>query len=307
MSDFLSEFQENLILSLFPHDARIISANHFQSEYLPSPMRVLVSLPDGERQTVVLRMSRKPFGVEREARLLPVLARFGLPVPALLSEVASDPNDAHSGSMTVLSLLPGENLQTRSCQSSDELEMAGGLLIEAVARLHQLTEPLIQENIFDWLPRKSLADELQSVIQTGGLWMKTAVFSEAVEKLTPLLNSIQTPLVFSNGDYQPGNFLSNGNELTGFVDFESACFEDPHAGFAKYRIYDLHPLNKAGVVERYLNANDLSESDFAPRLAVRCLRTLQKEILVSERNRDYGRHVLRLLENSLSLVIQQPR
>lgn len=302
MSDFLSKFQENLILSLFPHGARITQANYFQSDYLPSPMRVLVSLPNGEQRNVVLRMSRKPFGVARETPLLPILSRFGLPVPTVLSEITSDPNDANTGSMTVLSFLSGENLQTWSCKSSADLEMASGILFEAVTRLHQLTESLSQEKISALLPRKSLATELQDVIQAAGLWIKNAVFSEAVEKLMPALNSIQTPLVFSNGDYQPGNFLSNGKELTGFVDFENACFEDPHVGFAKYRIYDLHPLNKAGVVERYLQINNLSESDFAPRLAVRCLWTLQNEIPVSERNRDYSQHVLRLLENSLKLL-----
>lgn len=56
------------------------------------------------------------------------------------------------------------------------------------------------------------------------------------------------------------------------------------------------------MVERYLNINNLSESDFAPRLAVRCLWTLENEIPVSESNRDYGRHVLRLLDNSLKLL-----
>jgi aminoglycoside phosphotransferase len=302
MSDLLSEFQENLILSLFPHGARITQANYFQSDYLPSPMQVLVSLPNGEQRNVVLRMSRKPFGIERETRLLPILSRFGLQVPNLLSEITSDLNDINAGSMTVLSFLSGENLQTWSCKSSADLEMAIGMLFEAVARLHQLTEPLSQANTTDWLPRKTLAAELQDLIQPTSLWIKTAVFSEAVEKLMPALNSIQTPLVFSNGDYQPGNFLSDGKELTGFVDFENACFEDPHVGFAKYRIYDLHPLNKAGVVERYLQINNLSETDFAPRLAVRCLWTLQNEIPISERHRDYGQHVLRLLENSLKLM-----
>ena len=287
---------------MFPHGAQIKQASYFQRDYLPSPLRVLVSLPNGEQRDVVLRISRKPFGVERETRLLPILSRFGLQVPTVLSESRSDPNDADTGCMTVLSFLPGENLQTWSCKSSAGLEMAIEMIIEAVMRLHQLTEPLSQERVSNWLERKNLTSELQGIIRNAGSWNKNAVFSEAIERLMPVLDSIQTPLVFSNGDYQPGNFLSNGKELTGFVDFESACFEDPHVGFAKYRIYDLHPLNKAGVVERYLQINNLSESDFAPRLAVRCLWTLQNEIPVSESHRDYGRHVLRLLHNSLKLM-----
>lgn len=302
MKDFLSKFQENFVLSLFPNGARIARASYFQREYLPAPMRVLILLPNGERQTVVLRMSRKPDGVRRETRLLPILSRLCLPVPKVLSEIGSDPNDLGAGCMTVLNFLPGENLQALSCESAAGLETAAGLLIEAVARLHQLTEPLSQEKIFDWLPRKNLASELQDVIRDADSWIGNAIFSEAIEKLKPVLDSIQTPLIFSNGDYQPGNFLSNGQELTGFVDFESARFEDPHVGFAKYRIYDLHPLNKAGVVERYLDINNLSESEFAPRLAVRCLWTLKKEIPVSESHQDYGRHVLRLLDNSLKLL-----
>ena len=302
MKDFLSKFQENLVLSLFPHGARIIQASYFQRDYLPAPMRVLISLPNGEQRDVVLRMSRKPLGVERETRLLPILSHLGLPVPKVLSEISSDPNNADAGCMTVLSFLPDENLQTWSCESSAGLEMATEMVIEAVTHLHQLTEPLSQEKISDWLPRKNLASELQDVIRGADLWIGNVVFSKAIEKLKPVVDSIQTPLIFSNGDYQPGNFLSNGKELTGFVDFESACFEDPHIGFAKYRIYDLHPLNKAGVVERYLNINNLSESDFAPRLAMQCLWTLENEIPVSVSNRDYGQHVLRLLYNSLKLL-----
>ena len=44
------------------------------------------------------------------------------------------------------------------------------------------------------------------------------------------------PLAFSSGDCNPGNFLSDGARLTGIVDFALACFEDPHIGFAKYRM-----------------------------------------------------------------------
>ena len=35
------------------------------------------------------------------------------------------------------------------------------------------------------------------------------------------------------------------------IDVTSACFEDPHIGFAKYWLYDWFPLHKAGLVEHY--------------------------------------------------------
>ncbi len=85
------------------------------------------------------------------------------------------------------------------------------------------------------------------------------------------------------------------------MDFEGACFEDPHAGMATYRIYDLRPQNKAGLVARYLRRHGLSEGAFAPRMAVRCLATLQREIAVA--GGDAGRqqdraHVLGVKANT---------
>jgi len=85
--------------------------------------------------------------------------------------------------------------------------------------------------------------------------------------------------------------------LTGFIDFAWACFEDPHIGFAKYWLYDWFPLNKAGLIERYLETQGLSQADFAPRLAVRCLWTLQREIPVADADgvTDYTRYRDRVL------------
>ncbi len=265
-------------------------------------MRVSIALLDGSKHHVVLRLSRRAFGVEREASVLPVLSRLGLPVPQVLIAPISDPKGENSESVTVLSLLPGENLQAWSCASSAGLETAGQLLIKAVERLHQLTEPLSQEEATRELPHKDMTAELDALMKSESSWLDEPLFMNALNSLIPIVASIQTPLCFSNGDYQPGNFLSDGKDLTGFVDFESACFEDPHIGIAKYRIYDLHPLNKAGLVERYLQAHNLSEQDFAPRLAVRCLWTLQREVPVSERHQRYGEHILRLLQNALKLV-----
>ncbi len=298
-ADNLSVFQNSLVLSLFPEGTQVTEVKFFQREYLPCPIRVQVSLPNGSQHDVVLRLSRRPFGVEREANLLPILARLGLPVPKVLAGPVSDPNSEGTESTTVLSLLPGESLQTWSRTSSAGLETAAQLLIKAVDRLHQLTEPLSQEEVAKELPHKDMMSELQSVVDNAGSWIKEPLFIDSIDQLRPVVASIQTPLSFSNGDYQPGNFLSNGEDLVGFVDFESACFEDPHIGFAKYRIYDLHPLNKAGLIERYLQAHNLSEHDLAPRMAVRCLSTLQREIPVSDSNQEYGLHVLGLLQSAL--------
>ncbi len=61
------------------------------------------------------------------------------------------------------------------------------------------------------------------------------------------------------------------------------------------------PLNKAGFVARYLSAHHLSEAELAPRLAVRCLRTLQREIpiAVDVAENSYGSPVIQLVREAL--------
>ena len=75
------------------------------------------------------------------------------------------------------------------------------------------------------------------------------------------------------GDLQPANFLAVRSgpgaaewTLSGFLDYEGGAFRDLLLGLAKYKTHDLHPLNKAGAVEAWLSANDVSAQTFA-----RCL------------------------------------
>ena len=304
MSSVLSAFQEALILSLCPDGAKITEARYFQEEYLPCPIMVRATSADGRETPLVLRIARHgKHGVEREVKLYRSLARLGLPVPEVLSEVKSDPDHPGIGQMAVLSLLPGKDLQKWSEVSPSGLELACTLLSEGIGCLQQLTEPLHQDESTADLPRRDLGSELQQIVSQGGPWLQEVEFVESAEVLGPFLFAIDIPLSFSNGDYQPGNFLSDGHRLTGFVDFESACFEDPHVGLAKYPIYDLRPLNKAGFVSQYLRDRGLSASDFAPRLALRCLSTLQREISVSgQEDAGYRNHVLRLLRQALSYL-----
>lgn len=305
MKNVLSSFQEDLILSLFPENTRIVEARYFQEHYLPCPVRVRVAIRDGQEQHVVLRVARHgKRGVKTEAKLYPALAKFGLPVPTLLAGPAHDPEAPDIGPVTVLSLLPGDNLQVWSEASLEGLKLASRLVIEAVERLQQITHQISQADIAGEVPRQDMASELELIQKQGGPWLEEPEFRKAYETLRPVGSSIDTPLSFSNGDYQPGNFLSDGEKLTGFIDFEGACFEDPHIGFAKYRIYDMHPLNKAGLVSQYLKTCGLSEPDFAPRMALRCMRTLQREISVSNReDENYRTHVKDLLREAIKHLV----
>ena len=250
-----------------------------------------------------MKIGRTAGGVEREAKLLPVLGRMGLAVPAVLAEPVMHPDWPYAGPMMLLSELPGRTLPFVKA-TLDELDLTCRLLQEAVARMRQLTEALQQGPESVDLPRVTLADELQGIIRRGGPWMAVPPFAEAVERLRPLLERMDDPLVFSNGDYNTFNFLTDGTRLTGWLDFTGACFEDPHIGFAKFVIWGFdsgwQAGVKAGLVERYLYAQNVSRSAFAPRLALHSLWRLQREVSVTgPQDARYRQPVLNILQDAL--------
>jgi hypothetical protein len=207
--------------------------------------------------------------------------------------------------MILLSLLPGIDLQKFSMGSPDRLEASKRIFLEGISRLSALTGPLSEAFDGRGIPRRTLLEQFEVAADGASDWWGVPAFRSASEALRPVLGSIDTPLVFTNGDYQPGNFLTDGHTVTGFLDFEGACFQDPLIGFAKYPIYDLHPLNKGGIIEYMLGALGYTQHDFAPRLALGCLTILRKEIAAHEspaEDPSYREHVLALLSDSVELM-----
>jgi aminoglycoside phosphotransferase len=297
----LADFQREFVLSIFPGGSEISKSEYFDNYDLPCPIRVEVQRRDGRRETVVLRSPRGG-SVEAEADLLRFLGGSGLPVPKLLAGPAPTPS---GGSMILLSLLPGIDLQKFSMGSPDRLEASKRILLGGISRLSALTDPLSEGLDGRGIPRRTLREQFEVAADGASDWAGVPAFRSASEALRPILASIDTPLVFTNGDYQPGNFLTDGHMVTGFLDFEGACFQDPLIGFAKYPIYDLHPLNKGGLIEYMLKTFHYTKHDFAPRLALGCLTILRKEIAAHESPSDdpsYREHVLALLSDSVELT-----
>jgi hypothetical protein len=204
----------------------------------------------------------------------------------------------------VLSELPGKPLPWIHVTLA-EADLACRLHQQAVARLHGLTESILHDQVSQILPRKTLLTELKEIIARGGPWFEAPAYAQAVQRLRPILAGIETPLVFTNGDYNPLNYLYQGEELTGWLDFGGACFEDPHVGFAKFVIWSFDRLGwgtgaQAGLVERTLYSRDVSRSEFAPRLALRCLYRLQRDCSVAdEQDAFYRQAVWRVLDAAL--------
>ena len=287
----MDAFQEALVLSAYPAGSGIVAASSYRPGYIEYPLRVRVQTPGGAEAVCAIKASSRIGGAEREGRLLPVLARLGLRVPDVLAGPVHHPDYPQAGALFVMTELNGRPLPW-ILPTLEEVDATCRLVLEGVAAMHRLTEPLRREPVAAALPERTLVSELDGIIRRGGPWLGVGQFADAVERLNPVLASIRTPLVFSNGDYNPLNFLWDGQRLTGWLDFTHACFEDPHIGFAKFTIWAYDSFGwgagaRSGLVERYLYSRNVSRSEFAPRLALRCLSLLQRDVSV-DGDRDVG-------------------
>ena len=70
----------------------------------------------------------------------------------------------------------------------------------------------------------------------------------------------------------------------------------------KYWTYDCWPIRRAGFVERYLISQNLSMQEFASRLGVRALATLQREIPVEGGDEGYRNEMLGWLELAMKNI-----
>ena len=222
------------VLSIDQQFESVSEAVYFDNYDLPCPVRVSVKTKDNQTVTIVLRKNRHG-DIENEVKILRALKELGLPVPEVLIEPFKNEEDEY---VSILSLLPGENLQKLSMRSDEGLAQAKELLVQAVVTLTSATDFIRKHEVSKIIPSISLMKELEDASVVENSWFKEEVFQNAAQKLKRILENITTPLVFSNGDYQPGNFLTQDGKITGFLDFESLSFQDPMMGFVKYRSYD---------------------------------------------------------------------
>lgn len=297
----LTQNEQDKILGIDPSFKSILEAVYFDNYDLPCPVRVSIETKDGKTITVVLRKNRHG-DVRKEIQIMRALREYGLPVPEVLVEPFETEDNEYAA---VYSLLPGENLQKLSMRSEKDLTLAKELLVQAVIELMNASDYIKGHEVSKILPSIRLTDELESLDSDDNPWHKEKVYQDAIQKLQKVIPNIQTPLVLSNGDYQPGNFLTQDGKITGFLDFESPSFQDPMMGFVKYPIYDLHPLGRTDIVETFLDKKGFSKKDFNIRLALGCLKILKKEIPVvggDEETQKYRHRVLSLLDRSINSI-----
>lgn len=312
-TDLLDEFQRQLVLSAFAGADQIIDTVPYRPDYAnygPNytcyPLRITVRTAAGNKVRCVLKKARHAGELARDAALLPVLRSLGLAVQEILTGPATQPDDPAGGELLVLRELPGEPLPFVGADL-DAMDLTCRLLPKAIRRLHELTDAVRASPARDLVPEQTLLQELDQIRTRGGPWMQHGTFARAVERLRPVLMEIDTPLAFTNGDYNVTNFLHTNGELSGWIDFCLARFEDPHASLSKFVVWSFDrgwaTGAKAGLVERYLYQQNVSRREFAPRLAVRCLRLIQTEVPISgQQDARYRAFALQCLRDCLECI-----
>jgi aminoglycoside phosphotransferase (APT) family kinase protein len=271
---------QQAILQIYPQAARIIDMQSFRPGYLLFPARLTMQATTGETQVCVLKVSMDADKLAYEARVLRALADLQLPVPQVLAGPATLPSTPEPLTVMLISELPGQPLPWIGLTDLATADRTCRLVHAAVDRLHALTPAVSAHPIATLVPSRTLESEVQTIRARRSDWLDVPKFSDALNLVEAALPQYASPLVFSNGDYNPLNFLVEDDELVGWIDFEYACFEDPYIGFAKFFLWADDAAGwgagaKAGLVERYLYAHQVAPTAFLVRLVLRGLSHLQ--------------------------------
>jgi aminoglycoside phosphotransferase len=288
------------VLNMYPQAAEIVDIQSYRPGYLPYPARVTLRTTSGLQIVCVLKASERLDMLAREAQVLRALTDLHLPVPQVLGGPVTTKDVNKPLVVLLLSELPGQPLPWLGLTDLATAHRTCQLLQEAVETLHALTPRIWAHPIATILPSITLEDELQTIITRGGPWFDIPVFTEAITLLQTSIPRYTTPLVFSNGDYNPLNFLVVDDTITGWIDFEHACFEDPYIGFAKFVLwaddeYGWGSGAKVGLVERYLYKHQVAPVAFLVRLLLRGLRHIQDADPL-----DPPHHMLRIVTDTVS-------
>lgn len=269
--------------------SRVEQVRPFRRLPLPFPAELVLATSQGPVTCVVKTApasasQRRQFRDHAEERLaveaaaLAALSRIGFDAPRVLAGPATVRTDSGPYDVLVMTRLPGDPLPWIHVSDIAIVDRTCRLLFDAIDGLHDLTERVTDSAVTEGIPRRTLDQELAEVSARKSPWAATRLFQDAVELLQEQLPQHRLPLVFSNGDYNPLNVLADDAGLTGWVDFEHACFEDPLIGFPKFLFWSDDSgwmlASQSGLVERYLYRHRVAPATFAVRVVLRGLTHL---------------------------------
>lgn len=300
----LSDTHTSLIAAAFP-GAQILSVQTDPEPWQPFTPRVRLALQTGEEKTVDFRADIDP----ERAVLLPVLGRLNIPGPRLIH----GPVQAGEGDVSLCEVPRGENLLLWALGGTPHrIRLATEHAFEGIDRLHGITEALQSDPAGAALPRRTLSDEVEILVSderwdadpwlseegpARAEWLRDPWFAAALARVRAAAADIQTPLVYTSYghffplsyriapgadlDDKPGGWPGDPhygeNPLVEFVN-PWGHFGDPLLGLAMVWVYDCYPFVHTGFVEQFLWRRGVTQREFAPRLALKALQMIARDL-----------------------------
>jgi aminoglycoside phosphotransferase len=265
------------VVGLVAPGAHIERVLRFRKAPLPFPAKLVMATDDGLIACVV-KASMELGSLRHEASVLCALEDLEFAAPRVMADPQVVETSAGPVEVLVMSHLPGEALPWIGVTDVGTADRTCRLLFGAIDQLHALTPRVAAHEVASTLPTRTLDQELAAVAERESPWVETRVFKEGVEVLRKSVAHHRRPLVFSNGDYNPLNVLADDGGVTGWVDFEHACFEDPYIGLPKFQFWSEDSgwslAAQVGLVERFLYRRHVSPTFFMVRVALRGLTHL---------------------------------
>ncbi|HLY65649.1 MAG TPA: RNA polymerase sigma factor [Chloroflexota bacterium] len=303
----LSKTHASLIEAAFP-GSRILSVQNDPEPWQPFSPRVVLALADGAEKTVDFRSDIDP----ERAELVSVLDRLNIPGPRILS------GPVHGGDryITLCERTRGENLTLWALGGTPHrIRLATERTFEGIDRLQGATDALLADPVGAKLPRRTLMDEV-AILTTDALWnadswlaeegkartewLRDPWFQAALAKVQAAVADITDPLVYTNylffftQGYRiqpsagptnehlgwPGDPHYTENPLVEFT-YPFGHFGDPLLGLAMVWVQDCYPFVHTGFVEQFLWRRGVSRREFAPRLGLKALQMVAREVPVT--------------------------
>lgn len=305
----LSEPQLSLITTAFP-GARILSVQNDPEPWMPFGPRVRLTLKNGAEKTVDFRADISAV----HADLIPVLERLGIPGPRLIpGAVTERPN----GPLRLAEVPRGENLSLWALGGTPHrIRLATARAFEGIDRLQGITQALQADPVGAKLPRRTLADEIAILTDDDKWnadawlaeegkerqgWLQDPWFTAALAKVQAAIGDIHDPLVYTYyGHFFPQNYRIQPdsdpfneplgapgdpaymkNPLVEFVSgFSGGHYGDPLLGLAMVWVQDCYPFVHTGFVEQFLWRRGVTQREFSPRLALKALQMIARDLPV---------------------------
>ncbi len=299
----LTENHIALIQKLFP-GAEPLSVKYQPELWQPFSPRVRLRLAGGAETTVDFRGDLSPARIP----LLSLLERLDIPGPRILAG-----RETPEGYLTLCEKARGENLTLWALGGTPHrIRLATERAIEGIDRLQGVTDALIADPVGSKIPRRTLSDEV-AILTDDSLWaadswlaeegksrrdwLSDPWFAAAVARVRDAARDITTPLVYTHymqffpQNYRiapgtaptdeplgyPGDPHYQQNPLVEFV-FPFGHFGDPVLGLAMVWVQDCYPFVHTGFVEQFLWRRGVTRREFAPRLAIKAMQMVAREL-----------------------------